>query len=360
MFRKIKKPLSLIAFLLVIGVIFWILALKLSDNTWSVIETVATVLGVIMVLVELKESRDLSEGTFVSGLTDSFNNNESIQRIYKKMELNQEITDDDTIDIVAYLTYFETIYVLLKKGAIDISLIDDLFAYRFRLALDNETFRRISLIRYDYAYVNIYKLEQIWCSYKKKESTLKAHNPNYSIVLKGNKMNRGDIVIKIASKEHVEEIYKVMGEVYDRLENKTLYVCDNLEYVKSHIADEGFAVIACNKNSKIVGSFIFKYPGQSDDNLGRDIGLDDNKLEQVVHMEASVVLPEYKGRGLQLAMLKYAEELIDKSKYKYFMAAVSRDNPLSYRTFEESGYSLEMTKEKSDGLMRSIYLKNCK
>ena len=78
---------------------------------------------------------------------------------------NQEITDDDTIDIVAYLTYYETIFVLLKKGAIDISLIDDLFAYRFRIALNNSAIRRISLVRYDYAYVNIYKLESIWCKW---------------------------------------------------------------------------------------------------------------------------------------------------------------------------------------------------
>lgn len=355
--KKNKKMSTIFIFVLLICIITLLLSLYLSNNIWTIIEAIATVLGVIMVLFELKESRDIAEGTFISELSDSFINNISIQHIYKKMELNQEITDKDTIDIVAYLTYFETIYILLKKKAIDISLIDDLFSYRFNLALYNETIRRISLIRHDCAYVNIYKLEKIWCDYKNKESILKKHNPNYDIILKGNKMDKNDIVIKIATKEQANEIHKVMETVYDCLEDKTLFVCDDLDYVNNHIENEGFAVIAQNKDSQIVGSFIFRYPKESEDNLGRDIGLNESELNKVVHMESVAVLPKYRGKGLQLAMLRFAEELIDKTKYKYFIATVSPDNKWSYNSFEKNGYKLITTKEKYDGLMRRIYLK---
>lgn len=355
--KLIKKFFLIITPLVIIGIIVWNLNIYLPDNAWNIIETVGTVLGVLLVIVELKESKDLSEGSFVSGLTDSFNNNKSIQYIYKKLELNQEITDDDTIDIVAYLTYFETIYVLLKKKAIDIALIDDLFAYRFRLALTNDTFRRISLVRYDSAYVNIYNLEKKWCDFKKKDSVLEQHNPNYLIVLRGNKMKKNDILFGLATKEDAKEIHELMEEVYEKLEDKSLYVCDGLEYVNTHISGEGFAVKACNYDGKIVGSFIFRYPGMQDDNLGRDIGLEEGELPKVVHMESAVVLPEYRGRGIQYKMLKYAEELIDKNQYKYFMATVSPNNPASYKSFEKNGYEIKLTKEKYDGLTRRIYLK---
>ncbi len=158
--KLIKRTLLVTFPLIIAGIIAWKLNIYFPDNVWEIIETVGTILGVLLVLIELKESRDLSEGSFVSGLSDSFNNNAAIQCLYKKLELGQEITEDDSTNIVAYLTYYETIYVLLKKRAIDISLINDLFAYRFRLALDNDTVRRISLVRYDSAYVNIYKLER--------------------------------------------------------------------------------------------------------------------------------------------------------------------------------------------------------
>lgn len=165
------------------------------------------------------------------------------------------------------------------------------------------------------------------------------------------------MILTIASEEQAEEIYHVMKAVYEQLVDKNLYVCDDLEYVKLHIKEAGFTVVACNENSEIVGSFMVRYPGLDEDNLGRDIGMNQQQLNQVVHMESAVVHPEYRGNGLQLAMLKYAEGLIDKSKYKYFCATVSPDNPWSYRAFENNGYQLKITKEKYAGLMRRIYVK---
>ena len=148
-----------------------------------------------------------------------------------------------------------------------------------------------------------------------------------------------------------------MKEVYSSLKDKTLYVCDDLQYVKSHISGEGFAVVACSREGKIVGSFIFRYPHDSNDNLGRDINLPSEELNKVVHMESAVVLPEYRGKKLQFKMLQYAEKIIDTEKYKYFMATVSPNNPASYKSFEKAGYKLKITKEKYEGLVRRIYIK---
>jgi len=170
-------------------------------------------------------------------------------------------------------------------------------------------------------------------------------------------MNIDGMLLTIASEDQADEIYHVMKAVYEQLEDKNLYVCDDLEYVKLHIKEAGFTVVACNEDAEIVGVFLVRYPGLDEDNLGRDIGMKQEQLNQVVHMESAVVLPQYRGRGLQQAMLKYAEQVIDKSKYKYFCATVSPDNPWSYHVFEKNGYQLKITKEKYAGLMRRIYIK---
>lgn len=169
--------------------------------------------------------------------------------------------------------------------------------------------------------------------------------------------NMNHITLTTASLEQTDAIYSLMQDVHDRMDNKTLYVCDDLEFVKAHIKDSGFTVIACNEASEIVACFIVRFPGLEEDNLGRDIGLEGEELNQVAHMESAVVLPEYRGRGLQLAMLQYAEEMIDKSKYKYLMATVSPDNLWSYHSLEKNGYKLKLTKEKYGGLIRRIYMK---
>lgn len=352
-----RKKIVFISVVIFSCVLLWKLSDILPERVWGIVEAIGTFVGVILVLIELKEAKDVSEGSFVSSLSENFNGNEGIQRIYRKLELKEPITEEDTIDIVAYLTYFETIYVLLKKKAIDISLIDDLFAYRFRLALNNNDIRRISLLRHDYAYVNIYRLEDKWRKYKNVPSILETFNPNTRIVKRGNVMKKEDLKFRLANIEDSKEIHGLMNEVFEGLSDKSLYVCDELEYVENMLSGGGFGVVVCNKDGKIIASFIFRYPMDSDDNLGRDIDLAEEELTKVVHMESAVVHPNYRGKDLQLKMLKYAETLIDQRKYKYFIATVSPENPASYRSFEKNGYRFVLTKEKYDGLTRRIYLK---
>lgn len=174
------------------------------------------------------------------------------------------------------------------------------------------------------------------------------------------RVNINNIVIKKAKAEDAKKIYEIMTEVYDKLENKDIFVCDELEFVQNHICDNGFAIIACDTkyNNKIVACLIVRYPKMENDNLGNDIGLNSTELMSVAHMESAVVLPLYRGLGLQYKLIDYAEKLIDKTKYKYLMGTVSPDNPASYKTLEKAGYSHILTKEKYSNLLRKIYCKS--
>lgn len=157
--------------------------------------------------------------------------------------------------------------------------------------------------------------------------------------------------------QDVEEIYQIMKTVYNCLEDKTTFVCDDLEFVKRHIGEEGFIVIACTKSGKIIACLICRYPLGNKDNLGIDIKLSPDQLEKVVHMESAVVLPEYRGQGLQQQLLQFAEKNIDK-KYMYCLTTVSPDNAASCRAVEKSGYQFRLSKLKYGNLQRRIYMKN--
>ena len=169
-------------------------------------------------------------------------------------------------------------------------------------------------------------------------------------------MKNNDFTIRVADGTDAQTIYDLMVEVYEQLENKSLYVCDDLEFVKRHISQEGFTVAACSKEDKIVGSLILRIP-DAEDNLGKDIGFSEEECQRVIHVESAVVAPLYRGNALQRRMLQIAETMIDRVKYSYLMATVSPDNPASYKTLESLGYELIVTKEKYDGLMRRIYRK---
>jgi ribosomal protein S18 acetylase RimI-like enzyme len=170
-------------------------------------------------------------------------------------------------------------------------------------------------------------------------------------------MRQEDLYFTVAAAGDAEKIHNVMETVYDALDDKSLYVCDSLEYVKAHIENEGFIITAREPEGHIVAGLIVRYPKAAEDNLGADIGLTPQERDKVVHMESAFVLPDYRGVHLQLKMLEYAEKLVDKKEFKYFLATVSPDNAASCVSFERAGYRLVTTKEKYGGLMRRIYLK---
>lgn len=170
-------------------------------------------------------------------------------------------------------------------------------------------------------------------------------------------MEKESVRIRLAKAEDCDKIYKLMREVYEGLERKELYVCDEKETVKEVLEGEGFGVVACSGKGEVVGAFLFRYPGESEENLGRDIGLSEDGLERVVHMESVAVHPNYRKRGLQAEMLRFGENYIDRRRFSFCIATVSPDNPASFKTFEKNGYVLALTKEKYGGFLRRIYVK---
>ena len=71
-------------------------------------------------------------------------------------------------EISNYLTFFETFYLLIVRNIIDISMIDDLFGYRFFLAVHNPCVQARKLVKSPENFPNIYKLEKLWLNYRKK------------------------------------------------------------------------------------------------------------------------------------------------------------------------------------------------
>ena len=169
--------------------------------------------------------------------------------------------------------------------------------------------------------------------------------------------NLAEYYIRRATVEDAPEIYECMEHAYQFLEDKSLFVLDSEEFIRKQICEEGFAVVACNSSEEIVASLIIRYPKEASDNLGYDIGLTNDELGHVAHIEAAVVDREFRGKGIQGKLLDYAEQEISQSCYCFLMATVSPNNPASKKTFLNRGYKVLLTKEKYAGMKRDILLK---
>ncbi len=187
--------------------------------------------------------------------------------------------------------------------------------------------------------------------------------------------NEKRVELRLAKISDTGRIHLLMQEVYEELQDKSIFICDDLDHVRKYIEGNGFGVVGVisvsssegedyaksqengQADEEIVSSLIVQFPGLNEDNLGRDMGLSEGELLKVAHFESAVVRKDCRGQGLERRMAEYAERNIDISKYRYFMATVSPDNPASYKTAEKLGYKCIAEKEKYGGYSRRIYLK---
>ena len=174
-------------------------------------------------------------------------------------------------------------------------------------------------------------------------------------------MERGEIQFEIrpAGKEDVDTLVSIMEEDGKEKEHPDWFFPGDRAYVEEHIEKKGFTLIAWEQEGKeAAGFFIVDFPGESQENLGRDLGFSKEELVLVAHMDTAVVRRKFRGRGLQGKLLKSAEERLRAFPFRYYLCTVHPENKASLKTMKKGGYQTAKTKEKYGGLMRHILVKD--
>ena len=167
----------------------------------SIAETIALPASLILAIFQLRESKEIARSEFLVDLNKSFTESEGNIKLYTALQNcndgmcsdnskppNHICTTDeevcllniDKIVISNYLTFFETIYLLLCEGVITFDMIDDLFAYRFFLAVHSKFVQQQKLETQPENFRNIYLLEREWMEYRLKRGKPMAENSVYN------------------------------------------------------------------------------------------------------------------------------------------------------------------------------------
>lgn len=155
----------------------------LSDVA-TVITTITAIIGAFAIWFQMKRERDINEAEFILNYNTSFIENGEFELLEQKLEKyrkyieegsNKEsipnIIDDESRQIVInYLVYHEALAVFVKKGALSIESIDDLFAYRFFLIMNNLEVQREELCPESIYYQGCFWLYKKWSEYRKKKN----------------------------------------------------------------------------------------------------------------------------------------------------------------------------------------------
>lgn len=120
-------------------------------------------------------------------------------------------------------------------------------------------------------------------------------------------------------------------------------------------------------NGIMVGTFVDEkmiaframlIPELDDTHLGLDAGLSEADLPNVIYSEISNVDPDYRGNGLQNYMGKLLMREIDREQFRYVCATVAPNNIPSIKDKFSLGLQVVALKEKYEGMLRYIFIKD--
>ncbi len=148
----------------------------------SVFEAVGLILSLFIAIRQLGDSKEIARAQFLTELNKSFVENPEYTKLYNAL---QDCVDgkcafkEDCISqnkcllsipkgtVSNYLTFFETVNLLIEDGVLNLEVIDNLFAYRFFLAIHSKFVQESKIIPQPENFINILRLERKWLDYRK-------------------------------------------------------------------------------------------------------------------------------------------------------------------------------------------------
>ncbi len=168
---KIKTVAYILLITVSVGTVF--VSAKNGIDIIQISSLVAALLGVVLLALEIYQSRKITEADFIADLNASFVTNEDYKKAYTMFENydfeNLPDIEMDNIHISNYLTFFETFQLLIDRGTLSIELLNDLFGYRFFIAVHNPYVQRKKLVKHPENFINLYLLEREWVKYRRKK-----------------------------------------------------------------------------------------------------------------------------------------------------------------------------------------------
>lgn len=166
-----------------------------SGYLQAVIECVSILFAALTLGGELAETQRLGEAEFIVSLNEKFSDNEACKAVFayavweanaKKLEeegasydpeeydrvkkiVDNKPPEPDQLAISGYLTFFESLYLLLDREVITWDVVNELLKYRFFAGVHSSFIQKQRLVRLPSNFKNIYYLERLWMEYNNND-----------------------------------------------------------------------------------------------------------------------------------------------------------------------------------------------
>jgi len=162
--------------------------------------------------------------------------------------------------------------------------------------------------------------------------------------------------VEILDKSCMEELTLFQESVYKKMADKSIYAPFAAPLMLNNFGLKGIT-LGLRVQGDIKGFISFHFPGPSQDNFGRDVGLVEEELDKVVHWDHCLIHPDFRGNSMQermgLLLVKTAADM--NRYYRYMFATVSPQNyPSLHQLLLQQNMLVVSMKIKYGNLLRLI------
>ena len=335
-------------------------------------------------LAELPISERNTSVQLLLQIMESFNNSEILLRFYNYIDNYDRIYNKNDMqpysgtiptDLVTYLSFFETLYIIIASKTIELSIID--FAYRFRFfaGCNISIMQESELLPLGYQYPNIVSLYNMWSEYivsnydhSQKTKSVSNEIPLYDndlhkniaiyrfsnqpdIPMRIRFLNRNliwlNLTIKLIRNNEIDNCMSFQAQVLNNIPNNdTNNIFEPLTHKEMEKSlHKSVCVGLYNENDELTAQMnIIINPDESED-LSLDL---DEKYQNkdICIIDYIVVNEKMWGYSIQKAFLFLADCIAKNHNKKGICAVISPHNTYSIKNFLSKGYSIIATKPK--------------
>ncbi len=223
------------------------LKIGLGDVIVSLIAAIAVVYQLGQVRESEQRSREIEEANFILQFNQSFIQDDKICRIEELLEMQMLGEVDGAIfnlenrqSLVNYLVYLEGLSALVNRNVLALENIDNLFAYRYFLAMNNEEVQKNQLFKYADYYRGCFKLYALWKSYREEHNLpILQHETSLDKWLYfKNYINCGIIIRKCNEEDSCKRIAEIIYQVDNYIYPTAFGTVANAEKILRKLIEE--------------------------------------------------------------------------------------------------------------------------
>jgi GNAT superfamily N-acetyltransferase len=336
-----------------IAAVLFALGLVTINVLWpaafGVFIAIGGVIGALMVVYEVRLTKRLAQAEFIRDLQTSFSSDASIGELWRKLLLKEEVTAGDRALISSYLTFFETLHLLVDKGALDLAITDNLFRNRFFTAVGNKGVLETALVKEGGSFANIHDLIATWHDYL-LANRIPMH-PGYYGYVEALTEAKGYDVVRLGEQDFTD-LEALQEEVLSSMEDHSWLRANTDVMLKECLIEH--TTLGARKDGRLVAAAVLYDGGETDESIRHYFTNDPEHLHKSINLKLVLALKEHRKKGLSRALVELLEKKAADLGKSEIMCTIHPKNEPSASLFKLLGYAKGDTVSTSYG-KRVVY-----